>query len=73
MSAAGNSRRSHARDRAAVVATAIIHIVVTALRSCLHGEWPDAIAAARAKIEALLREEFDEISRKTRDEIRLVD
>ena len=73
MSAADNAERCRARDRAAVVATAIIHIVVTALRSCLHGERPDAIPAARVEIEALLRNEFDEIARQARDETRLAD
>ena len=73
MSAADDAERCRARDRAAVVTTAITHIVVTALRSCLYGERPDAFLSARAGIEELLRDEFDEIARKTRDEIRLVD
>lgn len=63
----------HSKDRAAVVATAIIHIVVTALGSRLHGEWPDAIAAARDEIEAVLRQEFSDIARTARDETALVD
>ena len=73
MSAADNSRRCRARDRAAVVATAIIHIVVTALRSCPHGERSDALAAVRTEIEAVLHDEFQEIARQARDEIAVTD
>ena len=64
--------QSHACDRAAVVATAIIQTIVTALRSRLDD--PNAsLATVRPEIETLLRGEFHEIERQVRDEIRLVD
>lgn len=57
------------RDRAAVVAKAIIQIIGTALRAWFHGDQPD-FAAVLSEIEAVLRDHFDEIARQTRDEIR---
>lgn len=57
------------KDRAAVVATAIIQIVIAALRGWLDGEAPDAFLAARPAIEAILRQEFFENTREARDEI----
>lgn len=61
--------RYQPRDRAAAAATAIIQIIITALRAWLHGDQSD-FAAARAAIETLLRQEFFDIARETRDEIR---
>ena len=64
--------QSHACDRAAVVATAIIQTIVTALRSRLDD--PNAsLATVRPEIEAILRQEFSEIARNARDEIALAD
>lgn len=59
----------HSKDRAAVVATAIIQIVITALRGGLDGEAPEAFPTARHAIEAVLRQEFFENTREARDEI----
>jgi len=58
-----------ARDRAAVVTKTVVHIVGEALRAWFHGDQTD-FAATRAAIEAILRAEFDEITRQVRDEIR---
>jgi hypothetical protein len=54
--------QSHARDRAAVVTTAVIQVLKN-----------NDIAAARSEIEKILRNEFEEITRQTRDEITLAD
>jgi hypothetical protein len=61
-----------ARDRAAVATTAIIQIVGTALVEWFNRDQPD-LAAARAEIETILRDEFFDIARQVRDEIRLAD
>lgn len=56
-------------DRANVTATAIILIFATAFRRWFAGE-PVCLAEARAEIETVLRDEFVDIARMTRDEIR---
>jgi hypothetical protein len=60
------------RDRAAVVATAILQIVETALRDLLRGAHGDAGALHR-EITALLRDEIDNVARTTLNEIRSPD
>ena len=56
------------QDRAAIATTAIIQIIATALRARFDD--PNAsLAAVRPEIEAILREEFFENARETRDEI----
>lgn len=57
-------------DRATVVTTAILQIVTRAFR--VGGSEAD-LADVRAEITALLRDEFDDIQRQTRDDIRLRD
>ena len=57
-------------DRAAVVAATILQIVTHAFRAA--GGEAD-LAAARAEITKLLRNEFADIARMTRDETRLPD
>ena len=61
-----------ARDRAAVVTTAIIQIVVSALRRRNAGDLA-ALASMRAEIAATLREEFAEVEQQVLNEIRLND
>ncbi len=51
------------RDRANVIATTIISIIVDALRDWLHGD-PADLASVRAQIESLLRDEFHDIRRE---------
>ena len=63
------STGSHAQDRATVVTRVILHIVVTALRPWFAGE-PVCLAGVRTEIETVLRDEFSDIQRMTRDEIR---
>jgi hypothetical protein len=64
----------HSKTRAAFVSTTILQIVARKLRAWADGDQPDGgLAAARAEIEMLLRDEFYENSRETRDEIRLAD
>ena len=55
-------------DRAARVATAIIQIVTDALRNRFAGGSADTLADARPNIEALLRDEFDDVARMVRNE-----
>jgi hypothetical protein len=55
------------KDRAAVVSTTVIAIVVNALRAWLHGE-PVTLTAVRAQIENLLRDEFADIKREAAGE-----
>jgi hypothetical protein len=55
--------RSHARDRAAVASKTVVHILGEALRAWFHGDQTD-FGATRAAIEAILREEFEEIARQ---------
>ena len=57
-------------DRAVVVATAIFQIVTHAFG--IGGSEAD-LAAVRAEVTALLRDEFSDIQRQTRDDIRLRD
>jgi hypothetical protein len=59
--------RSQARDRANVIATVIISIIVDALRDWLHGEAAD-LAGVRSQIESLLRDEFTDIKREAAGE-----
>lgn len=61
-----------ARDRAAVVTTAIIQIVVSALRRWNAGDLAD-LASVRAEIAATLREEFADVEQQVLNEIRLND
>ena len=61
--------RHAAQDRAAVVSKTLVHILGEALRAWFHGDQSD-FAATRGAIEEILREEFDEIARQVRDEIR---
>jgi hypothetical protein len=64
--------QSHARDRAAVVTTAVIQVLREAQPAWFDGQDVD-IAAVRSEIERILRNEFEEIARQTRDEIALSD
>jgi hypothetical protein len=64
--------RSHARDRAAAVTTAVIQVLRVTLLAWFDCDDAD-IAATRSEIEMLLRNEFEEIARQTRDEITLAD
>ena len=57
------------RDRAAVVATAVLQELRSVLRCCGHADF----AGARAAIEALLRDEFADVARTTLSEIRCED
>jgi hypothetical protein len=61
------------RDRAEVVATAIIKIIQDALRNRFAGGSAAALADARAAIVAYLRDELDDVMRQTRDDLRLRD
>jgi hypothetical protein len=58
-----------ARDRAAVVTTAVVRVLGDALLNWFHRDGTD-LAAARAEVETILRDEFHDIARTTRDEIR---
>jgi len=60
------------QDRAAVVTTAVVQVLGNVLLDWWHRDGTDW-AAARAEIEAILRDEFHAIARTTRDEIRLTD
>jgi hypothetical protein len=60
-----------ASDRAHVVATSIVAILADALRAWLRDDV--SCRDVRAHIEALLRDEFDDIARMVRDDIRLRD
>jgi hypothetical protein len=60
-------------DRAEVVATAIIRIVTDALRGRFTGGSKAALADTHASIAALLRDEFADLTRMVRDDIRLRD
>ena len=64
--------QSHAHDRAAVGATAIIQTIVTALRSRLD-DHDASLATVRPEIKAILRIEFPEIARNAHHEIALAD
>lgn len=56
------------QDRAAVVTTAIIQIIVTALRTRLDNS-NASLASVRPEVEAILRQEFFENAREARDQI----
>lgn len=60
------------KDRAAVVTTTVIAIVVNALGAWLHGE-PVTLTDVRAQIEDLLRDEFADIKREAAGERFLAD
>jgi hypothetical protein len=63
----------HSKDRAGIVTRAVLQVVARNLHAWADGD-PDAdIAAVYDEIATLLRDEFRENSRETRDEIRLVD
>jgi hypothetical protein len=59
-----------AQDRAARVAQAVIMVFGSAMKRWFAGE-PAGLLQARAEIEDVLRTEFDDIARMTRDETRL--
>jgi hypothetical protein len=59
----GAARPAQARDRAAVVATAILAIVVDALRQWLRGEAVD-LTDVRGYVESLIRDDYDDIKRE---------
>ncbi len=56
------------QDRAAVVTTAIIQIIVTALRTRLDDS-NASLWSVRPEVEAILRQEFFENAREARDQI----
>jgi hypothetical protein len=58
-----------ARDRAAIVTGAILQIARQALLRWLYRDGTN-MAGARGEIEAILRDEFSDIARETRNEIR---
>jgi hypothetical protein len=60
------------RDRAATVATAVIAIIVHALRDRLVDAAVD-LHKARAAIETYLRDEFDDLARQVRGERDVID
>jgi hypothetical protein len=61
------ARPSQARDRANVVALAIISIFVDALHNWLRGE-PADLASVREHVERVLRDEFAGIKREAAGE-----
>jgi hypothetical protein len=69
------SQKKACGDRAAVVATAILQTVRRALLEWLHRDGSDdaGLAAARTEIETLLGDEFADVARTTRNEIRRED
>jgi hypothetical protein len=66
------AEHSFARDRAAVVTTAVLQIVTRALIGWFCHEAAD-LAGGRAAIEAILRDEFEAVARQTLNEIRRED
>jgi hypothetical protein len=60
----------HSKDRAAIVSKAVLQIVTRELRAWVYGA---DIAAVCPEIEAILRDEFQEIARQARDEIAVID
>jgi hypothetical protein len=64
---------SAAPDRAAIAAASITLIVASALRKWHATGDLATLAKVRAEITATLRDEFHDIARMTRDEIRLND
>jgi len=60
------------KDRAAVVTTAILQVVVSALRQWLN-ERGVGLSAVRVEVENILREEFADVARVARDERELPD
>ena len=60
------------RDRAAVTTTAILQIVRKALLAWLDGGQRN-MAGTRAEIQTLLRDEFADVARETRNQIRRED
>ena len=59
------------RNRAAIVATAVIQVICNALRNWIDGD--THALAVRAAIEDLLHDEFQDVERTTRSEIRSED
>jgi hypothetical protein len=55
-----------AQDRAAAVATSILHVTFLHLQA----HWTKQVPQLRDQIAATLRDEFSDIARMTRDDIR---
>jgi hypothetical protein len=64
--------RPQGRDRAHAASGTIIAIIVDALRAWLHGQ-PVVLRDVRAQVEALLRDEFDDLARQIRGERDVID
>ena len=58
-------------DRAAIVATAVVQIVVNALHGRRGGGSAAALATARAAVAAQLRDEFAEVARQARADMQI--
>ena len=67
------NERGRAQDRAAVVATNIIAVVVDALRNWLRGGLTGSLADTHTQIETLLRDEFADLARRVRGERDVLD
>jgi hypothetical protein len=65
-----SSRIAGIRDRAGVVAAAIIHDIKTLLPTACHSR---VAAALRPRLEALLRDEFSAAAAQVMNDIRLVE
>jgi hypothetical protein len=63
---------THEYDRAAVVTTAVLQIIRKALLAWLDGGQRN-VANTRAEIQILLCDEFSDVARETRNEIRRED
>ncbi|MGA8697946.1 MAG: hypothetical protein WB689_29755 [Xanthobacteraceae bacterium] len=61
-----------ARDRADVVTTTIMAIIVDRFRAWLRGE-PLSLKAIHDQIERVLRDEFADCAREARDDFKLAD
>jgi hypothetical protein len=59
-------------DRASRVATAILQVVREALRTWLYRGHTDP-AAMRGEIEAILRDEFEDVARQAANDTRITD
>ena len=69
---ASDEREGVMTDRAEVVATTICQMVARAMRARLASD-RSALTELRANIVSMLRDEFAEIARMVRDDIRLRD
>jgi hypothetical protein len=63
----GETRPPQARDRAAIVTTTILAIVVDALRQWLRGS-SGALTDVHTQIENVIRDEFADLARQARSE-----